>query len=95
MIDRWTQFPGGKFDNRPTSATVPGLEEHQTPAYFLRNVQDVRMAGCQAAWGANRQPYFSYALEQVNVRRMELTGFQGLSAFPDRFPPMSTSNPQS
>ena len=92
-IDRWTQFPGGKFDNRPTSASVPGLEEHATPAYFLRNVQNVKMVGCQAAWGANLQPYFSYALEQVNVRHLELSGFQGHSAFPDRFPPFSTSNP--
>jgi polygalacturonase len=90
-IDRWTQFPGGKFDNRPTSNTMPGLEDHRTPVYFLRNVQGVRMDRCKAAWGPNRQPYFSYALEQVNVRGLELVGFQGESAFPAKDPPIAAS----
>jgi hypothetical protein len=83
-IDRWTDFPGGKFDNRPTGNIIPGLEDHNTPAYFLRNVQNVKMLGCKAAWGSIRQPYFSYALEQVN-------GFTGEAAFPTRYPAVGTA----
>jgi hypothetical protein len=91
-IDKWTDFPGGKFDNRPTAASVPGLEDHRTPAYFLRNVRDVRMTGCKAAWGVNRQPYFSYALEEVTVAGLQLTGFEGRAAFPEKDAPIETSN---
>jgi len=90
-IDQWTQFPGGKFDNRPTSASVPGLEEHRTPAFFLRHVDGVRMTGCRAGWGAKRPPEASYALEEVDVRRMELIGFQGEAAFPERDPTIEVS----
>lgn len=90
-IDKWTQFPGGKFDNRPTGTSIPGLEDHKTPAYFLRYVQGVRLIGCKAAWGANRQPYFSYALEQVNVRDLELIGFRGKAASPEQDPLISIS----
>ena len=90
-IDKWTAFPGGKFDNRPTGSLMLGLEDHKTPAYFLRNVHNVKMLGCKAAWGANRQPYFSYALEQVNVSGMELSRLEGEAAFPDRNPAIKVS----
>jgi hypothetical protein len=90
-IDQWTQFPGGKFDNRPTSASVPGLEEHRTPAFFLRHVDGVRMTGCRARWGAKRPPEASYALEEVDVRGMELVGFHGEAAFPEKEPAIQVS----
>ncbi len=94
-IDKWTAFPGGKFDNRPTGAAVPGLEDHNTPAFFLRHVQGIRMADCKVAWGANPQPYFSYALEEVDTRNLELARFAGNAAFPDRDPAISVLEPLS
>jgi hypothetical protein len=83
-VDKWTEFPGGFFDNRPTGPGVPGLEPHQTPVYFLRNLGNVTMRGCKAHWGADLQKYFSYALETDNVKGLKLEDFDGVAAFPSR-----------
>jgi hypothetical protein len=81
-IDRWTKWPGGQFDNRPTSSKVPGLEPHDTPVFFLRNAKRVTMKGCTAQWGEDRQDYFSHALEADNVRDLVLQHFTGQAAHP-------------
>jgi hypothetical protein len=86
-IDRWTQYPGGMFDNRPTRADDPmhepsGLEKHTTPAYFLRNVQGAVLRNCSAAWGLHRSDSFSYALEADHVSGLKLEHFKGKSARP-------------
>jgi polygalacturonase len=83
-IDRWTAYPGGMFDNRPTAAGVLGLEPHSTPAYSIRNASRVAVKDCRAHWGANRQEYFSHALEAENAKDLELTHFQGEAAHPER-----------
>jgi len=84
-IDRWTQYPGGMFDNRPTRVDDPmhepgGLEKHDTPAYSLRNVQGAVLRNCSATWGLHQTPYFSYALEAENVSGLKLENFKGNSA---------------
>lgn len=86
-IDRWTQYPGGVFDNRPTQANDPmhepnGLEKHNTPVFSLRNARNVTMKDCVARWGMHTAPYFSYALEVKNVDGLKLEGFQGKAAQP-------------
>jgi hypothetical protein len=86
-IDRWTQYPGAAFDNRPTQANDPmlepgGLEKHDTPAFFLRNVQGATVRNCTARWGLHTQPYFSYALEAHNVSGLKLDHFSGKAAHP-------------
>ncbi len=86
MIDRWTTFLGGKFDNRPTAPGVPGLVDHGTPVYSIRNAKDVRLIDCKASWGSNRQPYFTYALEAENVAGLDLVRFEGQAAYPGRYP---------
>ena len=85
-VDRWTKFPGGFFDNRPTAPNVVGLEPHRTPVYLLRNVSDATLRNCKAHWGTHREDYFSYALETENVRDLKIENFQGEAAFPDREP---------
>jgi hypothetical protein len=85
-VDRWTKFPGGFFDDRPTAPSMPGLEPHRTPVYFLRNAANVTLRTCKAHWGANRQDSFSYALEAVHVKELKLENFEGVAAFPDRDP---------
>jgi hypothetical protein len=85
-VDKWTAWPGGFFDNRPTGPNVPGLEEHKTPVYCLRHVTDVTMKNCTAGWGEKREPYWSYALETVDVKGLKLEGFKGESAFPGTLP---------
>lgn len=84
-IDRWTQYPGGIFDNRPTRADDPmhepgGLEKHDTPAYFLRNVHGAVLRNCSASWGVHHSDYFSYALETEHVTGLKLENFKGKSA---------------
>ena len=86
-IDRWTQYPGGMFDNRPTRADDPmhepgGLEKHATPAYFLRNVQGAVLRNCRATWGLHSSDSFSYALEAQHVSGLKLENFTGKSARP-------------
>jgi len=86
-IDRWTQYPGGMFDNRPTRTDDPmsepgGLEKHDTPAYFLRNVQGAMLRNCSAAWGLHHDDSFSYALEAQSVTGLKLEHFHGRSARP-------------
>ncbi len=85
-VDKWTDFPGGFFDNRPTGPGVAGLEPHRTPVYSLRNLEDVTMRRCKAHWGKNLQDYFSYALEIENVKRLKLEELEGTAAFPARDP---------
>lgn len=84
-IDRWTQYPGAAFDNRPTQPTDPmrepgGLEKHDTPAFFLRNVRGAVVKNCTARWGVHVQDSFSYALEAHNVSGLKLEGFTGRAA---------------
>lgn len=84
-IDRWTQYPGEAFDNRPTRANDPmlepgGLEKHDTPAFFLRNVNGATLRRCTAHWGGHLQSYFSCALEARNVSNLKIEHFQGKAA---------------
>jgi hypothetical protein len=88
-IDRWTKYPGAMFDNRPTASGVPGLEPHPTPAYSIRNASRVELRDCIARWGANRQDYWSHALEAENAPALTLDRFQGNAAHPDRDKPVS------
>jgi hypothetical protein len=81
-IDKWTQYPGGKFDNRPTMAGAEGLEPHKTPVFFLRNARRVTVRDCQAHWGVHRQPYFGSALEADHVADLKIERFQGEAADP-------------
>jgi hypothetical protein len=84
-IDKWTAYPGGKFDNRPTMAGVEGLEAHDTPVFSIRNANRVLLKDCKANWGANRQPYWGPALEVENVKNFQLVGFQGEASDPAKF----------
>lgn len=84
-IDRWTQYPGGIFDNRPTQANDPmhepgGLERHNTPVFFLRNVQGAVVRNCTASWGIHPSDSFSYALETKNVSGLKIENFKGKAA---------------
>jgi polygalacturonase len=84
-IDQWTQYPGGMFDNRPTRADDPmrepgGLEKHDTPVYFLRNIQGAMLRNCSASWGLHEGKSFSYALEAHNVSGLKIENFQGKAA---------------
>jgi hypothetical protein len=82
-LDRWTSYPGGVFDNRPTS-TEPEIEKHSTPGFSIRHADQIRLGQCSVAWGKNLPDYFSHALEAEDAHGLELTGFSGHAAHPER-----------
>jgi hypothetical protein len=81
-IDKWTDYPGARFDNRPTAPGVEGLEPHDTPVFSLRNAEQVLVKNCHARWGENRQSYFGAALEAENVRDLKIEHFEGVASDP-------------
>jgi hypothetical protein len=82
-LDKWTKYPGGMFDNRPTSA-YPGVEPHGNPGFSIRHADNVVLKNCRVAWGNNRPDYFTNALETEDVTGLKLTGFKGEAAHPER-----------
>jgi hypothetical protein len=82
-LDRWTKYKGGVFDNRPTKVLDP-IETHDTPGFSIRYADDVTLKKCAITWGRNLPDYFSSALEAENVTGLQLTGFEGTAAHPDR-----------
>ena len=82
-LDRWTRYPGGMFDNRPASG-YPAIEPHGTPGFHIRHAENVSLKRCAVTWGDNRPDYFTHALEAEDVKGLELTGFAGEAAHPDK-----------
>jgi len=77
-LGRWTRYPGGVFDNRPTRAVV-AEEPHDTPGFFLQHVDGVTLDRCRVAWdrpGAE----FSNAVQAVDVTGLTMPGFVGGAA---------------
>ncbi len=82
-LDRWTDYPGGTFDNRPTTA-YPGVEKHATPGISIRHADQVVVKDCKIAWGANRPDWFTHALEAEAASNLAITRFSGEAAHPER-----------
>jgi polygalacturonase len=82
-LDRWTKYPGGVFDDRPTSAQ-PDIEKHSTPGFSVRHADQVQLDQCSVAWGQNCPDYFSHALEAEDAHNLALSGFTGHAAHPAR-----------
>ena len=82
-LDRWTDYRGGLWDNRPTTA-YPAIEEHSNPGVHVRHADNVVLRRCRVAWGQNRPDYFTHALEAQDVSGLSYPDFQGEAAHPDR-----------
>ena len=82
-LDRWTRYPGGIWDNRPTSAG-PAFETQGTPGFSIRHTDDVRFKKCQLSWGKNCPEYFTHALKAENVSGLDHSGLKGAAAHPER-----------
>jgi polygalacturonase len=82
-VDRWTKYPGGRFDNRPTGPGVEGLEVHGTPVFSIRNAKNVTVKNCVARWGEHREDYYTNALQAENVVGLKIEHFTGESAHPE------------
>jgi hypothetical protein len=87
-LSRWTKYPGGVFDNRPTAALEP-IETHGTPGFSIRDARDITLKNCAVHWDSSPPDhsipsYFSNALEAENTQAVHLTGFKGDAAHPGR-----------
>ncbi len=82
-LERFTEYKGGVWDNRPTTA-MPDIEAHATPGIALRHVRGVTMKNCSVVWGAKLPDYFTHALETEDAAGVDLTKFTGTAAHPGR-----------
>lgn len=82
-LDRWTTYKGNLFDNRPTTA-YPGIEPHGNPGFYIRYADNVQLNNCRVKWGTNIPDYFTNALEAHDVTKLDIKGFKGSAAHPDR-----------
>jgi hypothetical protein len=83
-LDRTTQFKGGLFDNRPTTAepgaASTGIVPHDTPGFSIEHADNVTLRNCTVAWGANSPDYFSYAVEAKDTTGLKIEGTPGAPA---------------
>jgi polygalacturonase len=82
-FERTTKYPGGVWDNRPTSA-IRDLEPHATPGFSVRHADRVTLKDCRVAWGKNVPDDFTYALEAEDVTDLTYPGFKGEAAHRSR-----------
>ena len=82
-LNRWTDYPGQLFDNRPTEV-YPDIEPHDNPGFYLRFCDHVFLNNCSIGWGDNIPDYFSNAIQAHDVTDLKIEGFKGESAHPDR-----------
>jgi len=80
-FDRWTRYPGGVFDNRPTTVAEP-IEKHSTPGISIRRAERVTLNDCTVRWGSDRPGNYSYALHAEAASGLIQTGFKGTAANP-------------
>lgn len=81
-LDRWSHWPGGEYDRRPTDHP-PEIYAHPTAGIYLDTAADVTLRNCEVAW-ATTADNFSYAVEAVDVDDLMIEGLRGSSAHPSR-----------
>lgn len=79
-FDRWTQYPGGEFDNRPPNDAI---EKHPTPGIHLRHTRGILVRNTSVSWGQNRPDYFTHALHTVDTQGLLRYNFKGEAAHPN------------
>ena len=75
-LDRTTQYKGGLYDNRPTSA-IPAIEPHDTPGFSVEHADNVTLRNCKVAWGPNPPESFTYAVEAKDTTGLKIQGLTG------------------
>lgn len=82
-LDRWTKYPGGMFDNRPTKV-VQDIEPHHTTGFSIRQADKVTLDRCSVTWGKKVPYYFTNAVEVEDSTKVTIRKFRGTSAHPER-----------
>lgn len=78
-FERWTNYEGGMFDNRPTKV-APEIEPHPTPAISIRRAERVVLRDCAVRWGKDRPDYFSHAIHAEDSPGLVRERFTGEAA---------------
>lgn len=78
---RWTRYPGGVYDNRPTMVVEPE-EKHDTVGISLQTADRITLRNCRVSWQAGAPAYFTHALEAKDVTGLVNDGFVGAGAHP-------------
>jgi hypothetical protein len=81
-LTKWTSFPGGVYDNRPTEA-LPALQPHDCPGFHLSAADEVTVRDCSVTWGPRPPRYYAHALRAEDVTGLRLERFAGSAAHPD------------
>lgn len=79
-LDRWSSWPGGEYDRRPTS-NGPEIYAHRTAGIHLDTLSDVTVRNCEIVWAA-RPDDFGPAVEAIDVEGLVIDGLRGTSAHP-------------
>jgi polygalacturonase len=82
-MNRWTNYPGNLFDNRPTKV-YEDIETHDNPGIFVCFSDQVMLKNCSVRWGDNIPDYFTNAIQAHDVTDLKVEGFKGEAAHPDR-----------
>ena len=70
-LERTTQFKGGLFDNRPTTAHA-AIEPHDTPGFSIEHADNVTLRNCKVKWGGNLPDDFTYAVEAKDTTGLKI-----------------------
>lgn len=80
-LGRWTKYPGGVFDNRPTRVAEP-IEQHGTPGFHLAHADRIAIDDCEVRWEVNPPAYFTHALEIEDATAVRHDTLRGAAARP-------------
>jgi hypothetical protein len=78
-LGRWTKYPGGVYDNRPTKAVTP-LETHGADGFNLRQVKGAVMVDCAVSWTGGLPAGAQPAVVAEDATELQIEGFVGDSA---------------
>jgi polygalacturonase len=74
-FDRWTKYPGGVYDNRPTKVFDP-IEAHPADGFNLRYVDNLDLENCSVSWGKSASRSAA-AISAETTHGLKLAGFSG------------------
>jgi hypothetical protein len=78
-FDRWTKYPGGFYDNRPTTFLFP-VDSHPTDGFNLRDADNISLEACAVSLSGKAAADSGDALHAENTTELRLVNFHGDSA---------------
>jgi hypothetical protein len=84
-LSRWTKYPGGVYDNRPTRV-LPSIVAHKTDGFNISRADHIMLDHCRVRWAGKCPDNFGSALSTEDVRDLRLRGTLGDAAHPASTP---------